>query len=224
MSALRLALLSLALLVLAAGAAAAQPADAGFHASARVGMTAFETPTVRDREGAGLLGYDRRGTTWSVSAGHEWRVARFLFIGIEVGYTDNGQATITYASANAYAFRSTQVDVLASATVAAGKFRVGLKAGIGRTREQYRISTYISGTPDLNSERARDLPVAALTLGYAVTKRLSVFVDARRTFGDVADTVTKALIASNPTPPPYRDVLNSVSRVTAFSAGVKIRI
>jgi hypothetical protein len=76
--------------------------------------------------------------------------------------------------------------------------------------------------PDLDSERTQDLTVVALTFGYGVTRRVAFCVDFRRTFGDVADTVTRALIASNPTPPLYRDILNSVSRVTGLSAGIKV--
>jgi hypothetical protein len=216
-------LFALVAVLMTAGAAFGQSPESGFYVGARAGAASMETPTVRDREGPGLRGYDRRDVTWSVHGGHEWRVAPRLTLGVEGGYSDHGTATITYASANAYGFSSTGWDLLGSAALVGRRLTLGLKAGVSRTREQYRLSTYVSGVPDLDSERTRDLPVVAAVVGIAVTARLSVGLDLRRTFGDVADTVTKALIPSNPTPPPFRDVLNSVSRVTAVSMGVKVR-
>jgi hypothetical protein len=225
MSAARLALAVVIIcLLLPAESAIGQPAESGFYVGARAGAASMETPTVRDREGPGLQSYDRRDVMWSVFGGHDWLVRSPLTVGVEIGYSDNGAATITYASANVYAFASTQFDILGTAAVTYRRIAVGVKAGVGRTREQYRISTYISGTPDINSEQTKDLPVGAITVSYEVTSLVTVFLDARRTFGDVADTVTKALVNSNPTPPPYRDVLNSVSRVTALSFGVKITL
>ena len=209
-------------LFLAAAPAAGQTASSGFYVGARAGTAEMETPTVRDREGPGLLGFDRRDRTWSVFGGHEWLVRAPLRVGVEIGYSDNGAATITYASTNTYAFASTQLDVLTTAAVTYRRLVIGFQAGVGRTREQYRISTYVTGTPDIDSDQTRDLPVGGISVGYQVTRRLAAFVNVRRTFGDVADTVTKALVSSNPTPPPYRDVLNSVSRVTAVSFGLRI--
>ena len=182
----------------------------------------METPTVRDREGPGLVGYSRRDRTWAVFGGHEWIVRAPFRVGFEVGYADNGAATITYASTNSYAFASSQIDLTATASLSYRRLNIGVQAGVARTHETYKISKYVSGVPDLDSERAKDLPVAGLSVGYPLSTRVTAFASVRRTFGDVADTVTKALVNSNPTPPPFRDVLNSVSRVTAVSFGVRV--
>lgn len=212
----------LCLLVPASGAG--QEIPSGFFVGARAGTSSMETPTVRDREGPGLKGYDRRDRTWSLFAGHEWVVRAPLRLGVEVGYADHGAATITYASDNTYAFTSSQLYVLGTVAVAHRRIIAGVEGGVGRTRARYRLSTYVSGIPDLDSEQTRDLPVGAATVGYQITRRIAAIVSVRRTFGDEADSVTKALINSNPTPPPFRDVLNSVPRVTALSFGLRIGI
>jgi hypothetical protein len=215
--------LSVVFVTASAGAAAAQTPHPGFSATVRIGTSSMNTPTVRDREGPGLQGYDRRDRAWAVSGGHEWRVGERLDAGIEVEYADNGTATITYASSNVYGFTSTAISVLGSAGLRHGRLSVGVKAGVARTRTQYAITTYVSGTPDLNSERTRDLPVAGFAAGYDLSRRLTLVVDARRAFGDKADTVTRALVPTNPAPPPFRDVLNAVPRVTTVSVGCKVR-
>ena len=134
MSAARLAVVSLVLLLLLSEHAFSQPADSGFYAGVRAGTAEMETPTVRDREGPGLMGFDRRDVTWSVFGGHDWRIHENVLAGVEVGYADNGAAMITYDSSNEYAFSSTQFDVLGTLTVQYRRFAAGVKAGVGRTR------------------------------------------------------------------------------------------
>jgi hypothetical protein len=209
------------ILLFGMGIGIAQQSEAGFFAGARFGLSALDTPKERDRPGAGLLGYDRESKTWSVFVGHQWEVAPHLFLGVEAAYTDNGHSNVTYASANEYEFKSTQLDFLGSGTVALGRgWSVYGKAGVGRVRQEYFNSKYVSGTPDINTQWSKDLPVVAAGFGYQISRWLCIFIEGRRTFGDRTDTVTKALTNSNPTPPPYRDMLTSVARVSALSAGI----
>jgi hypothetical protein len=199
----------------------AQQAEEGFYAGGRWGLSTLATPTERDRPGAGLKAYDRSSQAWSLFLGHQWKVAPQVLFGAELGWTDNGRATITYASANEYEFKSTELDLLGNATVILGRgLSVFAKAGMGRVRQEYHNSKYVSGTPDLDSQWTRDLPVAAAGLSCAITGHLNVFAEVRRTFGDRTDLISKALTASNPTPPPYRDILTSVARVDVLSLGL----
>jgi opacity protein-like surface antigen len=208
------------ILLLGVGIGFAQQSEAGFFAGARFGLSALDTPKERDRPGAGLLGYDRESKTWSVLVGHQWQISPHLLVGLEAAYTDNGHANITYASANEYEFKSTQLDFLASGTLALGRgISVYGKAGVGRVRQEYFNSKYVSGTPDINTQWTKDLPVAAAGFGYQISSRLCIFIEARRTFGERTEKVTQALTNSNPTPPPYRDMLTSVARVSVVSAG-----
>ena len=199
----------------------AQQVEDGFYVGGRWGLSTLATPTERDRPGAGLLAYDRSSQTGSLFLGHQWKAAPQVFIGAELGWTDNGRATITYASANEYEFKSTQLDLLGNATVILGRgISAFAKAGMGRVRQEYHNSKYVSGTPDLDSQWTRDLPVAAAGLSFAVTGHLNFFAEVRRTFGDRTDLVSEALTPSNPTPPPYRDILTSVARVDVLSLGL----
>ena len=199
----------------------AQHSADGFYAGIRFGGSSLDTPKERDRPGPGLLGYDRNSMTWSAFAGHLWRASPRVRIGAEIGYADNGRATITYASANEYSFRSTQLDILGSATIAVGRgFGAFAKGGVGRVKQVYRLSKYTSGTPDLNSQFTKDLPVAAVGIGRSLSSWAYCFAEVRRTFGDRTGKVTEALTNSNPTPPQYRDMLTSVARVDALSVGL----
>jgi len=84
----------------------AQQVEDGFYVGGRWGLSTLATPKERDRPGAGLLAYDRSSQTWSLFVGHQWKAASQVLIGAELGWTDNGRATITYASANEYEFKS----------------------------------------------------------------------------------------------------------------------
>jgi len=199
---------------------AAGQSEGGFYLGSRVGGGFLDTPKERDRPGSGLKDFRRTSLVWSIFGGHQWSISPRLLVGAEVGYTSNGNATITYASDNEYKFKSTEIDFLGTLTYVTNAGLFGsVKAGIGRTREQYGISDYVSGTPDINSEKTMDLFVAALNVGYRLSNGMGIFVDVRRTFGDRSDTVSKALKSTNPTPPPYEDMLNSVARVDAITLG-----
>lgn len=224
MSTRRVAAVCVLCVLVPAASGAGQEIPAGFFVGARAGTSSMDTPTVRDREGPGLRDYDRRDRTWSIFGGHEWVVRSPVRVGVEIGYADHGAATITYASGNTYAFTSSELYALGTVAMTYRRIIAGVEAGVSRTRARYRLSAYVSGIPDVDSEQTKDLPVGAVTVGYQITRRIAAIVNVRRVFGDEADTVTKALINSNPTPPPFRDVLNSVPRVTALSFGLRIGI
>jgi hypothetical protein len=222
MTTARTVVVGLVLLLVCAGNAFGQNAGPGSYAGVRVGSSTLDTP-IRNRDGGGLPAYDRDTITWAVFGGHEWPVGRHLLVGGEVGYSDNGAATLTYVVPETFEFTSRQFDVLGSMTVVRRRLAVGVKAGVGVTREQYRLTGAGGATPALISERTRNLPVVALTFGYGLGKRVAFCMDFRRTFGDVASTLNAAF--TNPTPAPARtgEVLNSVSRVTGLSAGLRVR-
>jgi hypothetical protein len=193
----------------------------GFYLDARLGGSFLDTPKERDRPGTGLKDFQRTSLSYSFFSGPMWKISPRFLIGAEVGYADNGRATITYASDNEYEFKSTEIDVLGTLTyVTNWNLRLSGKAGVGRTREKYGLSVYVSGTPDLDSEKTRDLFVGAFNVGYQFDNGLEIFVELRRTFGEKRDTVSKALKSTNPAPPPYQDILNSVARVDTISLGL----
>jgi len=204
-----------------AGTAAAQQAtDPGFYVGARVGSARIITPT-RDWDGGGFAGYDQDTITLSFFGGREWRVGP-IHLGGEIGYSDNGSAALNYVMPATYEFKSTQFDFLGSFAVVRGRLALGLKAGVGRTHEQYRLSDAGGATPGVVSELTKNLPVAALTFGYGLGTRVTFCLDFRRTFGDAADTVAKAFV-NPPRPARGTEVLSSVSQVTVLSAGLRVR-
>lgn len=199
----------------------AQENGGGFYVGTRLGASFLDTPKERDRPGPGLKEYKRTSLSGSIFGGHQWKIYCNFLAGVEAGYSNNGNATITYASDNEYMFKSTEIDILGVVTYEAGWGIFGsVKGGIGRTREQYGISKYISGTPDLKSEQSRDLFVGVFNLGYRCANGIGVALDIRRTFGDKSNTVTRALMSTNPNPPPYQDMLNTVAQVDVVSVCV----
>jgi len=226
MKALRFVLPFFALWLLSGPVRPAAPDTAGgFYLGGRLGADILQTPTERDRPGAGLLGYDRESFAWAAFGGYRWQISRHWLLGAEAGYADNGHASITYASQNEYEFRSAQVDLLGTVTcMSDGGWCVTGRGGVGRVHQEYVNVRLVSGTADLDSDQTRYLPVAALAAGYHLRQGLEFFVEVRRTFGDDTDTVSSALRSTNPDPPPYLDVLDSVARVDTLSFGLTITI
>ncbi len=199
----------------------AQPPSKGLYLGARLGWCRLDTPTVRDRPGAGLLGFRRDTFCWAVASGYQWDSGKGVGLGLEAGYADNGAAAVTYASANEYEFGSTQIDFLGTVSLPLpGGIMAYGKGGVARAREEYRLSRFVSGTPDIDSHKTRALPVLAAGLGYRLTGRLRLGAEFRHLFGDASHAISKALQSTNPNPPPYQDVLSSVARVNSLSAGI----
>ena len=211
--------------VTGSGLLQAQAPSSGLYLGARLGWCRLDTPTVRDRPGAGLLDFRRDTYCWAAASGYLWNSGKRVGLGFETGYADNGASRVTYASANEYEFESLQVDVLGTFSLSLPHgFTAYGKGGGAWAREVYRISRYVSGSPDIDSRKTRLLPVLAAGIGYRLANRILIGTEFRHLFGDPSNTISKALTSSNPNPPPYQDVLSSVARVNSLTVGITYTI
>jgi hypothetical protein len=216
--------LSVVLLLGLAGSANAQQNHSGFYVGVKYGKSRIETPTTSDRPGTSVMGYNQGSQAMALFGGYQKSIGNGVYLGGEAGYCDNGYSTLTYSTGNRYKFISTQYNLLGALSLrTSGGLFFYLKGGFGRVREQYRLNRYSTGTPDINSEMTKTIPVAAVGLGYALANGLDFFIDFQRTFGDRSNTVKKALKITNPNPPPEYNVLNSVAQVQTLTFGLSFR-
>ncbi|MDO8954467.1 MAG: hypothetical protein Q7V63_06440 [Gammaproteobacteria bacterium] len=175
-------------------------AQSGYFINVNGGYSGLLTPRAPTNYGATPAEtgtYKVTGSTWSVTGGYQWALDSFSTVGLELGYSKDGQSKYTGSgSANdtgSLKLTDNSIDLLATFdTMWASGFNVFLKGGIARQSQKADLDgpLIINGVvrPSDSFTEHAFAPIAEFGLGYMITNNWNIYTSVRGIFGDAPNT------------------------------------